>query len=124
MAETVLVCVTGQKSSERLIHKGAEIAKEHGAELLVLSVSGSGLNHLDDPAVSMALNDLYRISGEVGAEMTMLQHTDAHRAICDFAHQRHVTRMVLGDSPGGRGSFIPQLMRSLPQVAFTIEPGM
>ena len=28
MAETVLVCVTGQQSSRRLIHRGAEIARE------------------------------------------------------------------------------------------------
>lgn len=124
MAETVLVCVTGQKSSQRLIHKGATIAQELGAPLLVLSVSGSGLNHLDNPAVSQALNDLYRLSGEVGAEMTMLQHSDAHRAICDFVHARGVTHLVLGDSRPGQGSFIPQLMRSLPNVAFTIEPGM
>ena len=80
MAETVLVCVTGQQSSQRLIHRGAEIAGEYGAALLVLSVSGSGVNLLSNPEVSQALNDLYRLSGQVGAEMTMLHHHDAHRA--------------------------------------------
>ena len=39
----VLVCVTGQKSCEHLIHVGAEIAREDGAELSV------GCN--DSPAV-------------------------------------------------------------------------
>lgn len=122
MAETVLVCVTGQQSSQRLIHRGAALAREHGAELLVLSVSGSGVNLLSNPEVSQALNDLYRLSGEVGAEMTMLHHHDAHRAICDFARVRGVTRLVLGEGKPGASAFIPHLMRSLPDVAFTIEP--
>lgn len=122
MAETVLVCVTGQQSSQRLIHRGAEIAGEYGAALLVLSVSGSGVNLLSNPEVSQALNDLYRLSGQVGAEMTMLHHHDAHRAICDFVRERGVTRLVLGQNRPGESSFITNLMRALPQVTFIIEP--
>lgn len=120
MAETVLVCVTGQQSSSRLIHRGAQIAQQKGATLLVLSVSGSGVNLLSNPDVSQALNDLYRLSGEVGAEMTMLHHTDALRAICDFVKERGVTHLVLGEGKPG-SIFIAKLMRSLPQVAFTVE---
>jgi len=121
MAETVLVCVTGQMTGERLIRKGAEIAREHSAKLLVLSVYGSGQNLSTDPRVMQSLNELYRISGEVGAEMTMLHHPDARRAIADFARKRGVTRLVLGEGRPGQSSFIPNLMRSLPQVAFIVE---
>lgn len=120
MAETVLVCVTGQQSCQRLIHRGAALAQEHGAALLVLSVSGSGVNLLSDPQVSEALNDLYRLSVEVSAEMTMLHHHDAHQAICDFAKERNVTRLVLGEGKPG-SAFVASLMRALPRVAFTIE---
>ena len=120
MAETFLVCVTGQQSSSRLIHRGAELAQQRGASLLVLSVSGSGVNLLSNPDVSQALNDLYRLSCEVGAEMTMLHHTDAHRAICDFVKERGVTHLILGESKPG-SAFIANLMRALPQVAFTVE---
>lgn len=120
MAETVLVCVTGQQSSSRLIHRGAQLAQQRGAALLVLSVSGSGVNLLSNPDVSQALNDLYRLSGEVGAEMTMLHHTDAHRAICDFVKERGVTHLILGEGKPG-SAFIVNLMRALPQVAFTVE---
>lgn len=122
MADTVLVCVTGQQSSQRLIYRGAEAARRRNAALLVLSVSGSGVNLLSNPDVSHALNDLYRLSGEVGAEMTMLHHTDAHRAICDFAKERGVTHLVLGEGKAGQSTFITNLMRSLPQVSFIIEP--
>lgn len=122
MAETVLVCVTGQKSSARLIHKGAEVAREHGAALLVLSVSGSGLNTLTNPAVAEALDELYRLSCAVGAEMTMLHAHDAHKAICAFCRQRGVTRLVLGQARDGSSAFVTSLMRALPQVALIIEP--
>ena len=122
MAETVLVCVTGQQSSRRLIHRGAEIARECGASLLVLAVSGSGYNLLENPSVSQALNDLYALSGEVGAEMTMLSDQDPHRAICQFARARGVRRVFVGERLPGDSRFVTQLMRSLPQVAFTVEP--
>ena len=42
----VLVCVTGQKSCEHLIHVGAEIAREDGAELSVVHVAKMGANFL------------------------------------------------------------------------------
>lgn len=120
--ETVLVCATGQQSSRRLIHRGAELARRHDAALLVLAVSGSGFNLVTNPEVSQALNDLYRLSGEVGAEMTMLHDTNAHHAICDFAKKRGVTRIVLGESKTEESSFVARLMQALPKVAFTIEP--
>ena len=121
MAETVLVCVTGQRSGAQLIHKGAELAREHAAQLLVLSVSGSGLNTLTNPSVVRSLDELYRLSGEVGAEMTMLHASDAHKAICDFVRQRGVTRMVLGQTAQSGSAFAAHLMRSLPGVSFIIE---
>lgn len=119
--EVILVCVTGQRSSARLIHRGAELARAHDARLLVLSVSGSGMNLLEKPDVAAALDELYRLSGEVGAEMTMLYAADAHRAICDFAKARGVTRIVLGAGAPGASPFVNQLMRAMPSVAFTVD---
>lgn len=122
MAETVLVCVTGQRSSARLIHKGAEIARQLQGTLLVLSVSGSGLNTLTHPGVAEAMDELYRLSHEVGAEMTMLHAPDAHKAICAFAQERGVTRILLGEGRDGAGAFVASLQRALPQITFSIEP--
>lgn len=122
MTETVLVCVTGQQSSQRLIHRGAELASQYGGALLVLSVSGAGFNLLTNPGVSQSLNDLYSLSGQVGAEMTMIHHTNPHQAICDFARQRGVTRLVLGESRPGHDNFVAELVQALPNVSFIVEP--
>lgn len=122
MTETVLVCVTGQQSSQRLIHRGAELARQHSAALLVLSVSGAGFNLLTNPSVSQSLNDLYSLSGQVGAEMTMVHHPDPHQAICDFVRERGVTHLVLGESRPDHNGFVAGLMQALPHVSFVIEP--
>lgn len=60
--ETVLVCVTGQRMCERLIHRGTQVAQEHHLPLLVLSVVGSGLNDLTNAAVAEAVDYLYQAS--------------------------------------------------------------
>lgn len=62
--ETVLVCVTGQRMCERLIHRGTQVAQEHHLPLLVLSVVGSGLNDLTNAAVAEAVDYLYRQRGQ------------------------------------------------------------
>lgn len=119
MKGTVLVCVTGQATGRRLIHRGAGIAREAGLPLLVLSVSGSGLNVLEDPQVSLALNELYHLSSEVGAEMTMLHAPDALHAITRFARERHVVQVVLGEGKGNT-NFVDALRLALPQAEFTV----
>lgn len=122
MTETVLVCVTGQQSSQRLIHRGAELARQHHAALLVLSVSGAGFNLLTNPSVSQSLNDLYALCAQVGAEMTMIHHTNPYQAICDFVRKRGVTHLILGQSRTNHSSFVTELMQALPDVSFVIEP--
>ena len=77
---------------------------------------------LSADAVAEALDDLYRLSCEVGAEMTMLHAHDAHKAICAFCRERGVTRLVLGQARDGSSAFVTSLMRALPQVSFIMEP--
>ncbi len=122
MKAATLVCATAQRSCQRLISRGAAIAQEQHTKLLVLSVSGSGPNVLGNPDVSEALNYLYAVSSEAGAEMTMLQSADAKKAIADFIRERHVTHAVLGQGKPDSNGLIAQLMREFPDVFFHIEP--
>ena len=121
--DTTLVCVTAQRSCQRLIHRGAEIARSHSTPLLVLSVSGSGFNVLTNPAVSAVMNELYAVSAEVGAEMTMLQSAAPKQAIAGFIRERHVRHLVLGQGRPDPNGLVAQLMEEFPQVAFYVEPG-
>ena len=121
--ETTLVCVTAQRSCQRLIHRGAEIARSHDAPLLVLFVSGSGFNVLTNPSVSAVMNELYTVSAEVGAEMTMLQSSTPKAAISGFIRERQVNHLVLGQGRPDPNGMVAQLMNEFPAVTFHIEPG-
>lgn len=122
MQTATLVCVTAQRSSQKLILRGAEIARTQQDALLVLSVSGSGMNLLENPGVMDALNDLYAISGQVGAEMTMMQAANPRAAIASFIRKRNVKRIVLGQGKPDPNGLVAQLMAEFPHVAFYIEP--
>ena len=85
----VLVCVTGQKSCEHLIHVGAEIAREDGAELSysdaaqiadyarqpvtlltglgILSGSGDGMLH---PKSNLTREQAIKLAVELLAKLT------------------------------------------------------
>ena len=121
--ETTLVCVTAQRSCQRLIHRGAEIAHSYDTPLLVLFVSGSGFNVLTNPSVSTVMNELYAVSAQVGAEMTMLQSSTPKAAISGFIRDRHVKHLILGQGLPDPNGMVAQLMNEFPTVTFHIEPG-
>jgi len=94
--DVVLVCVTGQKTCERLILEGADIAKGLGAELSVLHVAAHGLNFLGNPLEGEALEYLYGISSRHGAAMTLIRADDVTRTILHHAEQIDATHLVMG----------------------------
>lgn len=122
--ETVLVCVTGQKMCERLIHRGAQVAQEQALPLLVLSVVGNGLNDLSNPAVTEALDYLYSTSAQNGAEMTVLCSPKPLDAIIAFAKAHGARHIILGEgkTDAHGNSFAGRLAMALPLATFHGEP--
>lgn len=94
--EHVLVCVTGQKTCEKLILEGASLAQSLGAQLSVLHVALSGLNFLGNPVEGEALEYLYRISSEYGAAMMLIRADDILKTIFSHAEQIGATHLVIG----------------------------
>lgn len=94
--EHVLVCVTGQKTCEKLILEGAKIAQALGAQLSVLHVALSGLNFLGNPVEGEALEYLYRISSQYGAAMMLIRADDILKTILNHAEQIGATHLVMG----------------------------
>lgn len=96
MKECVLVCVTVQKECERLIMAGKRLADSGQLPLRVLHVATPGESPLSNPDTQEALNCLYSLSRETGAEMTILYNPDVRQAIVDYAHQVHAVCVVVG----------------------------
>ncbi len=115
----VLVCVTGQKTCDRLIKAGAQLAAQLSAPLLVVHVAPVGAPLLGSSTQSEALNYLYSLSCEVGAEMAVLRAPDTLERLIQYAQEQHVAHIVIGagrpDGPDQR-DVASLLMIRLPHV--------
>ena len=112
----VLVCVTVQKSCRQLIEFGARVASEQGAGLAVLHVAGRTDNFLGNPAEGEALEELYEISSEYGAEMTVRRASDVAGEIVAFARATEAGTIVMGQSRQSGRDIPGQLKALLPGV--------
>lgn len=101
MKSNVLVCVTVQKECERLILAGKRLADNGGIGLQVLHVAQPDASLLGNPDAQEALNALYALSRQAGAEMTLLYNADVRAAIVDFAHQVNAVCVVVGSDKQG-----------------------
>lgn len=117
----VLVCVTGQKSCERLIVAGAELAKREKAPLAVLHVARTGggvLGYRNEPE---ALEFLLKCSVAHGADMLVKKSDDVIGAIEAEARNRGARILVAGRAANyGGWDMLDELKLRLPGVRFEI----
>lgn len=120
----VLICVTRQKSCERLILTGYEQTKKNGGKPHVIHVAPIGENFLGNPREGEALDYLFHISKEVGAKMTVLRSDEVVDILTDFSLKNKIGVIVLGESPnpGDRCDIIEELKVKLPKVGFVVVP--
>lgn len=119
----VLVCVTQQKTCERLIKKGAHICAELGCELFVIHVAANSQNILGNSSEGDALEYLFGISKSVGADLTVLRSDDIVKTISQFVRENKITNMVLGEPPDDCSSgIINELNKKLSGVDIYIMP--
>jgi K+-sensing histidine kinase KdpD len=113
----VLVCVTGQKTCERLIQEGARIAGQLEGKVSVVHVAAKGAAILGNHREGEALEYLFLAADEVGAEMTVLRAGDALDTLVAFAGEQQVDCIVVGAASGRDGdAFAQQLRARLPNV--------
>lgn len=119
--ENVMVCVTQQKTSKNLILKGWDISSNNG-KLFVVHVVNENESFLNSSNDGEALQYLFDISSEFGAEMTVLRAKDIANAIIDFAINNNITHIVLGNTKEAKtaGKNINNsLKKALTHVQFT-----
>ncbi len=120
----ILVCVTRQKTCERLIKIGVKISTENKGELSVVHVAKQGENFLGNPKEGEALEYLFQISKEAGADMTVLRSERIVETLVDFAKKNDITTVVMGESPYSRNdtNIIRQLEVRLPDIEIKVIP--
>ena len=107
---SVLVCVTGQYDCDRLINAGFQKAVELGLELHVLTVHTpvSNCSFMSDE-----IEHLYRVSKDLGADMTIIFHSDAPKTAVDFARKinaKHIITGIPDDRPRGFVDIVHELL--------------
>ena len=110
MAGHVLVCVTGQKTCEKLILEGARIAAEEQAALSVLHVVKPGAAPLGSQKEGDALEYLFRIASEHDAGMSMIRSDDIAETIVKQVEKLGVNLLVMGRTTGMKERKVAALM--------------
>lgn len=116
----LMVCVTGQRSCERLIQRGVELRGEDQPFYIVHCVQTGRvfMNFVSDPD---AIEFLFTCSSLVDAELAILREDDVVDALVGFARSHNVSTIVLGASPNQDGSsFSARLASRLGDVHFDI----
>lgn len=96
MNKKVMVCVTQQKSCERLIEFGSKIVKN--GELFVIHVVKHGWKYFSEMKESDALEYLFDVSKDYGAELTVIKAKDIPETLKDFANDKNIDIVVMGES--------------------------
>ena len=116
----ILVLVTLQRACARLIRRGADLALRQHCPLHVLHVVVK--DQETEPGREMdaqALDYLYALSGEAGAEMTVFTADVAVTAIAEFANNQKVRQVVMGGGEMASG-IAETLSELLPGVQIMI----
>lgn len=122
-SKRVLVCVTQQKTCERLIKEGARVRDEIEGQLFIIHVALNGVNFLGNSSEGEALEYLFGISKSVGAELTVLRSDSIIKAITEFARDHMITNIIVGAPPDEcNNNIINELMNKLPDVDIYVMP--
>ena len=117
----VLVCVTGQLSCERLIVAGVRIAEHTRGQVYVLHVARTGKNVLGYANEPEALEYLFGVSVEHGADMVVVKNDDVQGTIVQKAAELDVGTLVAGRAAGYSGwDMLDELKLRIPEVDFEI----
>ena len=110
--EPVLVLVTMQHACARLIRAGVDLALREGRPVTVLHVVNPDAAPGGEPAINgQALDYLYALSGEAGAEMCVLTSNVPVTAIANYAADCGARHVIMGG--GGQACGIAETLSQL-----------
>ncbi|HWR18985.1 MAG TPA: universal stress protein UspA [Clostridia bacterium] len=122
----IMVCVTGQKSCDRLINRGIERSL-NTIPIHVVHCVETGRNFLGSPYEADAIEYLFTAAQVAGAELNLLRADDVDDALVGYAKDNGVTLIVMGaasERKRNTGDDITmRLQRRLPDVEFDIVDG-
>ncbi len=120
----IMVCVTQQKTCERLILNGYRLVEASKGKLYVIHVVNEKEKFLENVDDGEALEYLFGVSKKVGADLTVLRSKDIKKTMIDFAVNNNITHIVMGTPPNNGEVESPnlglKLQTALPNVEFIL----
>lgn len=120
--KNVLVCVTGQLSCERLIVAGARFARTGGGQLYVLHVARPDGHVLGYTNEAEALEYLFGVSLQHGADMVVIKSSDVVDVLAAQARELGAATLVAGRAANYSGwDMLDELKLRIPEVQIEIQ---
>ena len=109
---SILVCVTQQKACERLIRAAAELKKNNGI-LHAIHVTKDNWNFVDNAKDGVAMEYLFSLAREYGAELTILNSDKIPETIAQYAQHYEIELILIGEGPKGNDSAFVRRLTAL-----------
>jgi len=98
LTRNVMVCVTQQKTCDRLIQYGHELLSEDKGELFIIHVAHYQFKFLGNSKEGEALEYLYEKAMEYGAQLTVVRSNNVQDTLVDLVKKYKITDIILGES--------------------------
>ena len=94
----VMVCVTQQKTCDRLIRRGSMLTDKSNDELFIIHVTPKDFRSMSSSEEGAALDYLYEKAMEYGANLTVVRSDDILRTLLDLVDKHQIEKVVLGET--------------------------
>lgn len=119
--KNIMVCVTQQRTCERLILNGYNNLKSPKDKLYVIHVVSENDKFLNKSNDGEALEYLFQVSKKSGADLTVIRAKEVIKAIGNFAKNKKITNIVMGASPNGEDLESHNLAVKLKKILNNVE---
>ncbi|MCB2286911.1 universal stress protein [Clostridium algidicarnis] len=128
-AERVMICISSSDSSKKLIRRGARIAKRYKCEWLVVDIICTSIFYAkSNPKDEENLNNNRALAKQLGAEVFTLKGKSVSRELINFALERHITQIIIGNSNRSslqtmiRGSTVYKILKYTNDIEIHVIP--
>ncbi len=115
----VLVCITPQTNSKRLIIKGSELAKSIEGSLHILHVEkGDSIFHNEESAE--LLQELFNFGSELGGIVHAVCGDNVPKTLKRFINNNKITHIILGATLESKDEVNTKMRKLMPKLSVTI----
>lgn len=125
MSNRIMVCVTQQRTCDRLIQYGHDMLNEKKGELYIIHVAHYQFTFLGSSKEGEALEYLYEKALQFGAQLTVVRSNHVLGTLVDLVRKYRITHLVLGESGeiAEGANLVQQLMQQVGgQVQVIVVP--